>query len=64
VELYEIIKTNISTEFVNPVYSRVILPLKALVDGDFFNEYIKRGILIFYCTALSNLFFLLDVAAF
>jgi ribonuclease P/MRP protein subunit RPP40 len=44
VELYEIIKTNISTEFVNPVYSRVILPLKALVDGDFFNEYIKRGI--------------------
>jgi ribonuclease P/MRP protein subunit RPP40 len=43
VELYEIIKTSVSPEFVNPVYSRVILPLRALVDGDFFNEYIKRG---------------------
>lgn len=26
-----------------PVYSRIILPLKALVEGEFFNEYIKRG---------------------
>ena len=43
-ELYEIVKTKISSEFVNPVYSRVILPLKALVEGEFFNEYIKRGI--------------------
>jgi ribonucleases P/MRP protein subunit RPP40 len=42
--LYEIIKDRISTEFVKPVYSRVILPLKALVEGDFFNEYIKKGI--------------------
>ncbi|KAE9376771.1 ribonuclease P 40kDa subunit [Stipitochalara longipes BDJ] len=42
-ELYEIIKANISSVFVKPVYSRVILPLKALVDGEFFNEYIKKG---------------------
>jgi ribonuclease P/MRP protein subunit RPP40 len=46
--LYEIIKNNIQKEFVKPVYSRVILPLKALVEGDFFNEYIKKGILIFF----------------
>ena len=26
-----------------PLYSRVILPLRALLDGEFFNEYIKKG---------------------
>jgi ribonucleases P/MRP protein subunit RPP40 len=26
-----------------PVYSRVILALKALLEGEFFNEYIKKG---------------------
>ncbi|KAH8802061.1 ribonuclease P 40kDa subunit-domain-containing protein [Hyaloscypha sp. PMI_1271] len=42
-ELYEVIKNNIASEFVKPVYSRVILPLKALVEGEFFNEHIKKG---------------------
>jgi ribonucleases P/MRP protein subunit RPP40 len=42
-ELYEIIENNISSAFVKPGYSRVILPLKALVEGEFFNEYIKKG---------------------
>ncbi len=26
-----------------PTYSRVIMPLKALLEGQFFNEYIKKG---------------------
>jgi ribonuclease P/MRP protein subunit RPP40 len=26
-----------------PAYSKVILPLKALLEGEFFNEYIKKG---------------------
>lgn len=31
-------------DFPKPIYSRVILPLKALLEGEFFNEYIKKGI--------------------
>ena len=34
------------SENASPVYSRVILPLSALVEGRFFNEYIKKGELI------------------
>lgn len=33
---------------VKTVYSRVILPLKALLEGEFFNEYIKRGMSRFW----------------
>ncbi|KAI9051010.1 hypothetical protein LZ554_005118 [Drepanopeziza brunnea f. sp. 'monogermtubi'] len=42
-ELYEIIKKDLSADFAKPVYSRVILSLSALLEGEFFNEYIKRG---------------------
>ncbi|PSS20126.1 hypothetical protein M430DRAFT_100089 [Amorphotheca resinae ATCC 22711] len=47
-ELYEIIKKDFFNETTKPVYSRVILPLKALLEGEFFNEYIKKGILTLY----------------
>lgn len=42
-EIYEIVKRDLLNVRMNPVYSRVILPLKAIVDGEFFTEYIKRG---------------------
>ncbi|KAG4417357.1 hypothetical protein IFR04_009498 [Cadophora malorum] len=42
-ELYEIIKKEFLTEVSKPSYSRVILPLGALLEGEFFNEYIKKG---------------------
>ncbi|KAE8452386.1 hypothetical protein EG329_001086 [Mollisiaceae sp. DMI_Dod_QoI] len=42
-ELYEIIKKNVLIGLPSPSYSRVILPLKALLEGEFFNEYIKKG---------------------
>jgi ribonucleases P/MRP protein subunit RPP40 len=42
-KLYEIIKDDFLPKVGTPVYSRAILPLQALVEGDFFNEYIKRG---------------------
>ncbi|KAL3420800.1 ribonuclease p mrp protein subunit pop1 [Phlyctema vagabunda] len=42
-EIYEIIKSNFFSDLANPAYSRVILPLRALVEGDFFTEYIKKG---------------------
>ncbi len=45
-ELYEIIKKNVLIGLPSPSYSRVILPLKALLEGEFFNEYIKKGRLI------------------
>lgn len=45
-ELYEIIKKDFFNETTKPVYSRVILPLKALLEGEFFNEYIKKGRMI------------------
>lgn len=37
---------NLPLEISKPSYSRVILPLSALLEGEFFNEYIKRGKLI------------------
>lgn len=42
-ELYEIIKNGFITQHSSPRYSRVIMPLGALLEGEFFNEYIKRG---------------------
>lgn len=42
-ELYEIIKSDFFAERTQPAYSKVILPLKALLEGEFFNEYIKKG---------------------
>lgn len=42
-ELYEIIQYNLSKNVPNPSFSRVILPLSAILEGEFFNEYIKKG---------------------
>jgi ribonucleases P/MRP protein subunit RPP40 len=42
-ELFEIIGKDVLKENATPAYSRVILPLSALLDGQFFNEYIKKG---------------------
>ncbi|TAQ88516.1 hypothetical protein B7494_g3154 [Chlorociboria aeruginascens] len=42
-EIYQIIKNDVFADRMSPVYSRVILPLKELVEGDFFTEYIKKG---------------------
>jgi ribonuclease P/MRP protein subunit RPP40 len=42
--VYEIIQKEVLTaEGARSAYSRVILPLKALLEGEFFNEYIKKG---------------------
>jgi len=43
-EIYEILKKEVLDELSKPSYSRVILPLKALLEGEFFNEYIKKGV--------------------
>ena len=45
-ELYELIKTDFFKEQTSHIYSKVILPLKALLEGEFFNEYIKKGKII------------------
>ncbi|KAH8808344.1 ribonuclease P 40kDa subunit-domain-containing protein [Xylogone sp. PMI_703] len=42
-EIYEVIQTDLVKDEINPTYSRVILPLRSLVEGEFFNEYIKKG---------------------
>ncbi|OWP01784.1 ribonuclease P 40kDa subunit [Marssonina coronariae] len=42
-ELYEIIRKDLVIDLPRPTYSRVILPLSALLEGEIFNEYIKRG---------------------
>ncbi|MCJ1368302.1 hypothetical protein MMC16_007444 [Acarospora aff. strigata] len=42
-ELFEIVWKDISSKLDNIQYSRVILPLSALLQGDFFNVYIKSG---------------------
>ncbi|RFU36008.1 hypothetical protein B7463_g405, partial [Scytalidium lignicola] len=41
-EIYEIVKTDLIKDEINPIYSRVILPLRSLVEGEIFNEYIKK----------------------
>ena len=47
-EIHEIMKREVLDELPKPAYSRVILPLKALLEGEFFNEYIKKGMLKFW----------------
>lgn len=44
-ELYEIIQREVlSDETVSQQrYSKVVMPLKGLLTGDFFNEYIRKG---------------------
>ncbi|KAF8865463.1 hypothetical protein BDZ45DRAFT_580058 [Acephala macrosclerotiorum] len=60
-EIYEIIKHDLMTNLPLASYSRVILPLAALLRGEFFNEYIKKGgitskppvkYISFYCNIL------------
>lgn len=45
-EIYEVVKSDLLKEEINPTYSRVILPLSSLLEGEFFNEYIKKGMCI------------------
>ncbi|ESZ97010.1 ribonuclease P 40kDa subunit [Sclerotinia borealis F-4128] len=45
-ELYEIMENEMNgvlAESRNPVYRRVVLPLSALLEGEFFTEYVKKG---------------------
>lgn len=42
-ELYAIIWKDLSDEISHLQYSRAIMPLSALLDGVFFNSYIKTG---------------------
>ncbi|KAL8865661.1 MAG: hypothetical protein Q9198_009217, partial [Flavoplaca austrocitrina] len=44
-ELYESVWNDVFNKLQNLEYSRVIMPLSALLEGDFFNAYIKSGLL-------------------
>lgn len=59
-ELYEIMANEMDGVFGEsriPVYKRVVLPLSALLEGDFFTEYIKIGEAY---ERIGNLHFLTD----
>ena len=43
-ELYDVVWQGLDSEVGQIQYSQVIMPLSALLDGDFFNLYIKTGI--------------------
>ena len=43
-ELHEIIWRDVQSKITSLQYARVIMPLSALLEGDFFNKYIKTGI--------------------
>ena len=53
-ELYDLVGENVNAKIDPLEYSRVILPLRALLEGDFFNSYIKAGnVCLFYsCVCL------------
>ena len=53
-EIYELVWQKLDAKTDNIEYSRVILPLSALLEGEFFNQYIKRGTHLL-CVCLSNL---------
>lgn len=42
-ELYEAVKDELKVRIPEPVYSRVIMSLSSLLEGAFFEEYIKKG---------------------
>ncbi|KAJ8061150.1 hypothetical protein OCU04_010225 [Sclerotinia nivalis] len=45
-EMYEMMRREMDEVFAEsggPVYSRVVMPLSALLEGEFFTEYIKKG---------------------
>jgi ribonuclease P/MRP protein subunit RPP40 len=54
-KLYEVIENDIESRFPMPAFSRVILPLQALLEDDFFNEYIKKGTRSSNILCFSNL---------
>jgi ribonuclease P/MRP protein subunit RPP40 len=47
-------KNDFFTDLAKPLYSKVILPLKAIVEGEFFDEYIKKG-QFFISSLISNI---------
>lgn len=59
-ELYDLIWSEIESKIKNVQYSRVIMPLSALLEGDFFNSYIKSGTT--YISLYLPLLFLLSYA--
>lgn len=42
-ECYELVKQKLVDERASPVFYRVVMTLGQILDGLFFNEYIKRG---------------------
>lgn len=44
-ELYDVVWEQIESKISTVQYSRVIMPLSALLEGQFFNLYIKSGTL-------------------
>lgn len=42
-ELYDVIWDQVESKISEVHYSRVIMPLSALLEGQFFNSYIKSG---------------------
>lgn len=42
-EIFEIVQSDLIYKNTKPTYMRVIMPLKALLEGVFFDEYIKKG---------------------
>lgn len=51
-ELYELIWHGLDAKTYQIQYSRVIMPLSALLDGDFFNLYIKTGTTVCICVSI------------
>ena len=45
--LYDVVWEGVKAKISNVQYSRVIMSLSELLEGDFFNKYIKIGILDF-----------------
>jgi ribonuclease P/MRP protein subunit RPP40 len=43
-ELLDTVTTDIVEKLAPVAYSRVIMSLEAIVEGEFFNEYIKKGV--------------------
>lgn len=58
-ELYGIVKKDVEAKVKAIQYFRVIMPLSELLEGDFFNSYIKSGSYRF-----MPLFFFLTVAIY
>lgn len=42
-ELYDVLWDNVEAKIGNIVYSRVIMSLSEILEGEFFNKYIKTG---------------------